>query len=76
MVNIVCNPVIHRQRLVSEERKNGEKKKLVDMDTLDKMTEDTSLLSREQAMEHRNRCLSYYEIETSEFTVRDSIEKI
>jgi len=77
MINIVCDLDTNRGRLCSEERKKGGKAKLVDVDVLDRVRRETSLLGQEQAMTcGKEGSIFYFELDTSELVIEQTTQKM
>jgi hypothetical protein len=77
MVDVVCDPVIRREQLVSEERRNGQKKKLVDTGELEKVTRGTSILTRSQALECGKKGKAFYfELDLTEVDPEQSAQRL
>lgn len=78
VVNIVCDLGTNSRRLCSKERKEvGGKTKLVDVDVLERLRRETSVLDREQAMACRKEgIIFYFELDTSELVVEQATQKV
>ncbi|KUJ10147.1 uncharacterized protein LY89DRAFT_270937 [Mollisia scopiformis] len=80
MFNIVCDLSANCGRLYSEERRKGAvggKTKLVNIEVLEKIRQETSLLAREQVMACKKGVnIVYFEVDTSDLAAGDAAEKV